>query len=129
MKCVTKLAVPSIYHAYSSSKLICGSQFKNVRNNHFSIYLLLIQMSTFYLSESFFLISFWKLWSCFMFSFIPYMITVCLPETSMSWSYFSFYMIFIEVKLSRNWQYCRIFSITESFLTYSTNGRYVSNTK
>lgn len=33
-----------------------------------------------------------------MFSFIPHMITVCLAETSMSWSYFSFYMIFIEVK-------------------------------
>jgi len=33
--------------------LIYSSQFKNVRNKHFSMYLLLIQMSTFYLSASF----------------------------------------------------------------------------
>lgn len=76
---VTRLPVPSIHHAHSGSKLtdLC---LKSLRNNlFFSMYFLLIQMSSF--SKSFhgiFLILILKIVAFLIFSFIPYLISVCL---------------------------------------------------
>lgn len=76
---VTRLPVPSIHHAHSGSKLtdLC---LKSLRNNLFlSMYFLLIQMSSF--SKSFhgiFLILILKIVAFLIFSFIPYLISVCL---------------------------------------------------